>query len=143
MAESSGTHPVGIAVRQYCRARVAPVHGLARADELAAVVLAEVAVDATTPFGREAYRAVARAVDLVLAEPRRKTSPPAGSLAAAVEDLPAPIRDVLVLRAFVGLSRDQVAQALGVSDRTVLRRQQAGLAWLRAEHASTLSAPEP
>jgi DNA-directed RNA polymerase specialized sigma24 family protein len=54
-------------------------------------------------------------------------------LAAAIEDLPAPVRDVLVLRTFVGLSRDEVARILGVSDLTVLRRQHAAMRILRVE----------
>jgi DNA-directed RNA polymerase specialized sigma24 family protein len=132
---------IGSAVRRYCRARLGPVRGVACADRLATAVLAQVAGDADSPFDREAYRAAVRAVDEVLAsaDPGRRSaaSAPAGTsaarLAAAVEDLPAPVRDVIVLRTFVGLSREEVARALGVSDLTVLRRQHEALRILRVE----------
>ncbi len=131
---------VDTAVRRYVRARLAPVCGVARADELATAVVAQVGADACAGFDPEAYRTAARVVDQALSRPAQLGAPTASGgsaaarLAAAVEELPAPLRDVIVLRTFVGLSRDEAARALGVSDRTVLRRQHAGLARLRDEH---------
>jgi DNA-directed RNA polymerase specialized sigma24 family protein len=138
---TSGRTAVGEAVRRYCRARLAPVHGVACADRIATEVVARVPGRDDAPFDREAYRVTVHAVDEVLASAGRDRPPTASApavasvarLAAAVEDLPAPVRDVLVLRTFVGLSRDEVAQVLGVSDLTVLRRQDAALRILRAE----------
>jgi RNA polymerase sigma factor (sigma-70 family) len=138
---TSGRAALGSVVKRYCRARLGTVRGVARADRLATAVVAQVAGDDDSPFDRKAYRAAARAVDDVLAfpEPGRRpaASAPAATsaarLAAAVEDLPAPVRDVIVLRTFVGLSREEVARALGVSDLTVLRRQHEALRILRVE----------
>src|SRR5689334_9813360 len=119
MAEIPGNGSVGTVVRRYCRARLAPVCGVGRADEVAAALVAEVATDPGVPFGTEAYRAAARAVDRAIAASRPEAGPGHRTpLSEAVEDLPAPIRDVLVLRALVGLTRAQVAGILGVSDRT-------------------------
>jgi DNA-directed RNA polymerase specialized sigma24 family protein len=138
---TSGCTAVGSAVRRYCRARLGPVQGVACADRIATEVVAHLAGRGDAPFDREAYRAAVRAVDDVLASAGRDRRPAASAsavassvrLAAAVEDLPAPVRDVLVLRSFVGLSRDEVAHVLGVSDLTVLRRQHAALRILRVE----------
>jgi RNA polymerase sigma factor (sigma-70 family) len=140
VAGTSGRAALGSVVRRYCRARLGTVRGVACADRLATAVVAQVGDD-DSPFDREAYRAAARAVDDVLAFPepghRPAASAPATTsaarLAAAVEDLPAPVRDVIVLRTFVGLSREEVARALGVSDLTVLRRQHEALRILRVE----------
>jgi DNA-directed RNA polymerase specialized sigma24 family protein len=139
--ETSGRAAVGTAVRRYCRARLGPVRGVACADRVATAVTTRVAGGGDAPFDREAYRAAAHAVDDALASAgrarRRVASPPgatsAARLAAVVEDLPAHVRDVLVLRTFVGLSRDEVARVLGVSDLTVLRRQHEALRILRME----------
>jgi DNA-directed RNA polymerase specialized sigma24 family protein len=137
---TSGCAAVGTAVRGYCRARLGPVRGLACADRLASAVVAQVTGGGDAPFDREAYRAAVRAVDGALASSGRDprcAAPASGAasarLAAAVEDLPGPVRDVLVLRTFVGLSREEAARALGVSDLTVLRRQHEALRILRVE----------
>jgi RNA polymerase sigma factor (sigma-70 family) len=136
---TAGRAAVGSAVRRYCRARLGPVYGVACADRLATEVVAEVAGCDDEPFDREAYLAAVRAVDDVLASPGRVRRPATSALggasaerlATAVEDLPAPVRDVLVLRTFVGLSREEVAGLLGVSDLTVLRRQHEAMRMLR------------
>src|SRR4051812_205300 len=141
---TSGRAAIGSVIRRYCRARLGPVRGVAFADRLATAVLVQVGGDERAPFDREAYPAAGRAVDDVLAfpEPGRRpaTSAPAATsaarLAAAVEELPAPVRDVIVLRTFVGLSRAEAARALGVSDLTVLRRQHEALRILRVEDAA-------
>jgi DNA-directed RNA polymerase specialized sigma24 family protein len=137
---TSGRAAVGTAVRRYCRARLGAVRGVACADRLAMAVVAQVAGGRDAPFDPEAYRAVVRAVDTALASSgrngRRAARASAGTsarLAAAVEDLPGPFRDVLVLRTFVGLTREEAARALGVSDLTVLRRQHEALRILRVE----------
>ena len=132
----------GSAVRRYCRARLAPLRGVTCADRLASQVVAQVTPDASRPFDRTVYRAAARAVDDALTErapgERREgqgaaAPSSAARLAAALEELPAHVRDVIVLRTFVGLSREEVAGALGVSDLTVLRRQQEAIRRLRLE----------
>ena len=141
MAGTSGGAAAGSVVRRYCRARLGPVRGLACADRIATSVVAQVPGGDAGPFDREAYRAAVRAVDQALTAtgngrgPVRSAAGEASPvrLAAAVEGLPAPVRDVLVLRTLVGLSRADVARALGVSDLTVLRRQQEAIRMLRVE----------
>jgi DNA-directed RNA polymerase specialized sigma24 family protein len=141
VAGTSGGAAAGSAVRRYCRARLGPVRGLACADRIATSVVAQVPGGNGGAFDRETYRAAVRAVDRALADSGRARRPvgtavaqaSAVRLAAAVEDLPAPVRDVLVLRTLVGLSREDVARALGVSDLTVLRRQQEAIRMLRVE----------
>jgi DNA-directed RNA polymerase specialized sigma24 family protein len=138
---SSGSAAAGSAVRRYCRARLGAVSGVGCADRLATSVVAQVTGGEDAPFDREAYRAAVRAVDRALASPRPDRCPGTSAaiggsparFAAAVEDLPAPVRDVLVLRTLVGLTREEVAHALGVSDLTVLRRQQEAMRMLRVE----------
>jgi DNA-directed RNA polymerase specialized sigma24 family protein len=136
---TSGRAAVGTAVRGYCRARLGPVRGVACADRLANAVVAQVAGGEDAPFDRDAYRAAVRAVDTALASAGRDRRCAAAStaasarLAAALEELPGPVRDVIVLRTFVGLSREEAARALGVSGLTVLRRQHEALRILRVE----------
>jgi RNA polymerase sigma-70 factor (ECF subfamily) len=54
-------------------------------------------------------------------------------LRTAVERLPAPIRAVIVLRYFSGLTLAETAQALDIPPGTVSTRQRKGLALLRLE----------
>jgi RNA polymerase sigma-70 factor, ECF subfamily len=147
-------------VQRYCRARLGALPaGYALADDLADELTADLLRDRRRRFGRSlpveavVYPVMADAVGQALAQ---ASSPRSGSAASAPgpaaarpeavdvpDDVPLEVllelnrlphgpREVLVLRAFVGLSSEQVAGAMGLSLEKVRAEQHEALAHLRA-----------
>lgn len=138
----SGVHRV---VQRYCRALIGRSgRGYTwadhLADEVAATILREHCEEIGGPVPVEAiiYAGMAPAVALALADRpvpvrARSRGPVSPELVhARLSTLPARSREVLVLRAFVGLSNDQVARALGIGPEAVLQEQRVAMSRLRA-----------
>ena len=130
-------------VRRYCRAllgRSGQDFGAADelADQVASALLRERRDDLSGPEPVEAviYAAMAPVVARVLGEhvppPPRPVRgvPTTEHLHEQLVHLPARPREVLVLRAFVGLSSEQVGRALGLSPDVVRQEQRRALACL-------------
>jgi RNA polymerase sigma-70 factor (ECF subfamily) len=135
-----GVHQV---VRRYCRALLGRSgRDFGPADELAAQVAAsllrERGDDLRGPVPVEAvvYEAMAPAVARVLGErtprpSRRAAGPPTPErLHEQLVRLPPRPREVLVLRAFVGMTSEQAGRALGMPPEVVRREQARALAAL-------------
>lgn len=122
--------------RRYCRARLGRWGGdFSAADELAdritRAVLREHRMELAGPgpLAAVVYPHLAAAVDAAV------TSHPAEQeqMADELERLPYRAREVLVLRALVGLTAEQVAAALGLTVDAVAQEQRHALALVR-EH---------
>lgn len=138
----TGVHQV---VRRYCRALVGrSEEGFGPADELADELARTILRDHYDEFGGPVpveaivYSRMAPVVSRVI-EGRPRTPRPhlRGSISPEhVHDklglLPPLARDVLVLRAFVGMTRDQAGRALGLAPDLVLQEQRRALGRLRS-----------
>ena len=136
----TGVHHV---VRRYCRALIGRSgHGFGPADELAEQLARTILREHHDEFGgpvpAEAivYSGMAPAVSRVL---RDRLPPPqvGGSLSPErvhhqLCRLPPRSRDVLVLRAFVGMTSEQAGRALGLTPDAVLQEQRRALSCLRS-----------
>jgi RNA polymerase sigma-70 factor, ECF subfamily len=133
MAETE--FPVGVVpgiVRRYCRARIgrSPA-GYVTADDVAErvteAILRHRAIDpaGTRPLEAVVYAEMATAVQRVVEDP---FGPHAGS---RLDRLPARTREVVVLRALVGLTSEQVGRALGLAPDAVTAEQRRALTLLR------------
>jgi RNA polymerase sigma-70 factor, ECF subfamily len=136
-------------VQRYCRARLGALpSGYALADDLTAEITADLLRDRRRRFGRPlpveavVYPLMADAVGRALAR-----ASPAGPDAAGrvgvpggvplevlkeLNRLPRGPREVLVLRAFVGLSSEQVGRAMGLTMEQVRHEQHRALVHLRS-----------
>jgi RNA polymerase sigma-70 factor (ECF subfamily) len=133
-------------VQRYCRAllgRSGEGFGAADqlADELVGTILREHIHEFEGPAPAEAvvYAGMAPVVARALESRPAPTPRPHLAGAASPEDvhdqlgrLPPRFREVLVLRAFVGMTSEQVGRALGLPPQAVLQQQRRALAWLRA-----------
>jgi RNA polymerase sigma-70 factor (ECF subfamily) len=130
-------------VRRYCRALVGRSgRDYRAADDLAGEVASTILREHRDEFGgpvpveaivyTDMAPAVARAVGDRPAPPARDPGPVSPeSVQQHLGALPPRSREVLVLRAFVGLSTEQAARALGVPADVVRREQHDALARLR------------
>jgi RNA polymerase sigma-70 factor (ECF subfamily) len=131
-------------VRRYCRARIGRSgRGFGPADELAAELATGILREHRDEFGGPVpvaaivYARMAPAVARVLADrPVPPRAPGRGPVSPEqvqeqLARLPARSREVLVLRAFVGLTGEQVGLALGLSADAVREEQQLALTLLR------------
>jgi len=119
-------------VRRYCRARIGGSGtGYVAADDLADRVAAAILHDRADelagagPVEVMVYAEMAAAVQRVVEDP---FGPHAGS---RLDRLPARTREVVVLRALVGLSSEQVGRALGLEPQAVTAEEQGALTLLR------------
>jgi RNA polymerase sigma-70 factor (ECF subfamily) len=132
-------------VRRYCRALIGRSgRGYTRADDLAdevaRTILREHCEEIGGPVPVEAiiYADMAPAVALAVGERPspahvRSRGPVSPELVhARLSTLPPRSREVLVLRAFVGLSNDQVARALGIGPEVVQEEQRVAMSRLRS-----------
>ena len=138
----TGVHQV---VHRYCRAligRSGPDFGRADevAGELARTILRERQDEFGGPVPAEAivYSCMAPVVSRILGE---RLPPPGPHVRGPVSPehvhdqlglLPPLTRDVLVLRAFVGMTSEQAGRALGMTPDVVLQEQRRALSYLRA-----------
>ena len=137
-----GVHQI---VRRYCRALVGrtgrdfgPADELA--DEVASAILREHRDEFGGPVPVEAIvyadmaPAVARALGDRPVPPRRAARGPVSPehVHEQLRRLPPRSREVLVLRAFVGLSTEQVGRALGLAPHVVQEEQRRALTRLRS-----------
>ncbi len=135
-----GVHQV---VRRYCRAHVGragrdfgPADRLA--DEVAGAILRERRAELAGPLPVEAviYAGMAQAVARAVrerSEPAPRSEPMSPEhVHERLDRLPARSREVLVLRAFVGLTSEQVARALGLSPDAVRQEQRRARTCLRS-----------
>lgn len=123
---------VRLIVRRYCRARLGRSRaGYAAADDLAARVTAAILRDrreelaGPLPVEAVIYADMAAAVQQAVGDavgPRARSR---------LDRLPARTREVLVLRAMVGLSGEQVGRALGLAPDAVTAEQRRALTLLR------------
>jgi RNA polymerase sigma-70 factor (ECF subfamily) len=137
-------------VRRYCRARLGALpSGYALADDLAVEVTGALLRDRRRRFRRSlpveavVYPVMADAVGRALAQLPSSASLTVPEDVDVPAELPADVlkelnrlprrpRDVLVLRAFVGLSSEQVGRAMGLSPEKVRAAQHQALAQLRS-----------
>lgn len=137
-----GVHHV---VRRYCRALIGRSgRGFGPADELAEEVAAGILREHREEFGGPVpvealiYADMAPAVDRALRDrpvPRRRSARGPVSPERVHEQLgrlPPRSREVLVLRAFVGLSSEQVGRALGLTPDVVQQEQRRAMTCLRS-----------
>lgn len=152
-SRNSGTvERVHLVVRRYCRARLGRSRtGYAAADDLAAQVTAAIVRDhgdeLAGPWSVEAvvYPDMAAAVQQAIGALRGRHvwshTPPsgvvpaeagdAGTIQGELDQLPQRTREVLVLRAMVGLTSEQVGRALGLDPDVVTAEERRGLTLLR------------
>jgi RNA polymerase sigma-70 factor (ECF subfamily) len=138
---ASAVHEI---VRRYCRARIGRSgRGFGTADELAEELATDIVREHGDEFGGPVpvaaivHAHMAPAVTRALAgrrvPPRAPGRGPVSpeQVQEQLAGLPARSREVLVLRAFVGLTSEQVGLALGLSPDVVRHEQQLAMTHLR------------
>lgn len=139
---ADGVHQV---VRRYCRALMGRSgHGFGPADELADELARSILRDHHAEFGgplpAEAivYAGMAPVVARALGDrpappwPRVRTPVSPELVQDRLGLLPRRSREVLVLRAFVGMTTEQAGRALGLAPEVVLQEQRLALVRLRS-----------